>query len=241
MAIRAHDVGPIAAEAAFTSDFAVGTEVPMSEFANKQDVERRIMNDRPGILTKYMPVRYDGATGTVLTGCRYLFDTGENAQRYRRFLAEELEFEPGIKFWSRRSLIDVDRRLWRVAGAHNFTPRSEHAVDRFERFVFPDGDPGAQLEKIWPTVRSAARERGLGAAWLLYQPQERQLAIHTVAHKIDAGDPTTSAEAALHHISSVPSLDVLLPPELYARKVFDRSAMICSIGRRAPAAQPLIR
>lgn len=68
-------LGPITAEAAFTSDFAVAPEVAMSELVNKQEVERRVMDTRPGMLMKYMPARYNAVTGDILTGGRYLFDT----------------------------------------------------------------------------------------------------------------------------------------------------------------------
>ncbi|NNH71078.1 hypothetical protein HLB23_14590 [Nocardia uniformis] len=229
MDIRGYELGPIAADAAFTSDFAVAPEVSMSDLVDKQEIERRVMDDRTGMLMKYMPTRYDAVTGEVLTGGRYLFDTWANVEEYRRFTAEELEFEPGVKFWSRPFFLGVDRHIWRVAGAHNFTPLAEHAVDRFERFTFEGGNPRAMLEEVWPAVRDSARAEGLGAAWLLYQPEERQIAIHTVASRIADDDPVDSAEASIRAIATMPSLGNLLPAQLRARKVFDRSAMIISM------------
>lgn len=147
---------------------------------------------------------------------------------YRRFTAEELEFEPGVKFWSRPFFLGVDRHIWRVAGAHNFTPMSEHAVDRFERFTFAAEDPRPALENAWPVLRDAAEAAGLGAAWLLYQPDERQIAIHTIAGGGVGQDPVTAADEALRTIAAQPSLGDLLPPDLHPRKVFDRSALIIS-------------
>ncbi|WP_067706965.1 hypothetical protein [Nocardia yamanashiensis] len=246
MDIRGYELGPITAEAAFTSDFAVAPEVPMADLVNKQEIERRIMDDRPGMLMKYMPARYDAVTGRILTGGRYLFDTWANVEEYRRFTAEELEFEPGVKFWSRPFFLGVDRHIWRVAGAHNFTPIGDHAVDRFERFTFDGGDPRAVLEESWPRLRDAAEEQGLGAAWLLYQPQERQIAIHTVAAAAPGPDPVAAAESAIADLAARPSLGALLPSNLNAHKVFDRTALVVSLwlprSRRAggvPTANPM--
>lgn len=229
MDIRGYELGPIAAEAAFTSDFAIAPEVSMSDLVDKQEIERRVMDDRAGMLMKYMPTRYDAVTGEVLTGGRYLFDTWANVEEYRRFTAEELEFEPGVKFWSRPFFVDVDRHIWRVAGAHNFTPIAEHAVDRFERFTIEGTDARALLDQVWPAMRDAAQAEGLGAAWLLYQPDEKQIAIHTVAGRVADADPVESAEASLRAIATTPSLGDLLPADLQPHKVFDRSALIVSM------------
>lgn len=246
MDIRGYEVGPIPAEAAFTSDFAVADGVEMSELVNLQEIERRVMDARPGMLMKYMPARYDAVTGAILTGGRYLFDTWDNVEEYRRFTAEELEFEPGVTFWSRPFFLGVDRHIWRVAGAENFTPIAEHAVDRFERFTYEGDDPRALLEAVWPDIRTAAVESGLDAAWLLYQPEERQIGIHLVAGRGADTDPVADADAALRHLAAIPSLAAHLPPELKAHKVFDRTAMIVSqwlpksrLAGGAPTANPM--
>ncbi|UFS95284.1 hypothetical protein [Nocardia huaxiensis] len=244
--IRGYEVGPIAAEAAFTSDFAVAAEVSMPDLVNYQEVERRVMDERPGMLMKYMPAGYSPVTGEVLTGGRYLFDTWDSVREYRRFTTEELEFEPGVKFWDRLFFLGVDRHIWRVAGAHNFTPLTEHAVDRFERYTYTGGDPRPELERAWPAMRDAAEESGLGGAWLLYQPEENQIAIHTIAGRVTSGEPETAAEASLAAIAGKPPLGAHLPAALRAEKIFDRSEMIVSLwlprSRRVggrPTANPM--
>ncbi|MYT29655.1 MULTISPECIES: hypothetical protein [unclassified Streptomyces] len=86
------------------------------------EIERRSMDVRPGMRHKYTPLRYAPVTGAPQIGGRYLFDTWENVRDYEQFTSQELEFEPGVKFWDRPFFLGVDRRLWRVAGAEDFLP-----------------------------------------------------------------------------------------------------------------------
>ncbi|MEE4343350.1 hypothetical protein V2K55_03220 [Pseudomonas alliivorans] len=247
MTILSYPIGPISAEAAFTSDFPVAAQVEVQKLINMQEIERRSMDVRPGMRHKYMPLSYDRVTGALLTGGRYLFDTWENVLDYKRFTSEELEFEPGVKFWSRPFFLDVDRHIWRVAGAHDFKPlASTHHVNRFERWSFQGADVENVLKKVWPTIRDEAESMGLSSAWLMFQPEERQIGIVTVAARHDAADPAEAVNLALTALQSAPSLERLLPPELKATKLFDRTSPILSLwlpqSRLAggePSAHPL--
>src|SRR5882757_10728613 len=70
--------------------------------------------------------RFDPVTGVHQIGGRYLFETWENVTDYLRFTSEELELEPGVKFWDRPFFIGVDKHAWHVIGAHDFTPMATH-------------------------------------------------------------------------------------------------------------------
>ncbi|MCL6243607.1 MULTISPECIES: hypothetical protein [Acinetobacter] len=52
MAILNYETGPIQAEAAFTSDFPVASEIKMHDLVNMQEIERRSMDVRPGMRHK---------------------------------------------------------------------------------------------------------------------------------------------------------------------------------------------
>jgi hypothetical protein len=69
-------------------------------------------------------------------GGRYLFETWENVVDYIRFTSEELELEPGVKFWDRPFFIGVDKHAWHVIGAHDFAPMATHYANRLERFAY---------------------------------------------------------------------------------------------------------
>ncbi|MFH9069703.1 hypothetical protein [Streptomyces alboflavus] len=218
--IKAYDIGPIPMEAAFTSDFPLAAGIgaaDVQDIVDKQEVERRVMDVRTGMYAKYMPSRIDEAAGRHYTGGRYLFETWADVVDYERFTSQELEFEPGVKFWSRPFFQDVERFVWRVAGAHNFLPLDAHHVSRFERFRY-EGDGEAALERAWGTVRDEAGARGLAAVWLLHQPEQRLIGLHTVATGLTPAD-----------LEAAPSLGALLPASLAPERYFDRSSRILSL------------
>ena len=79
MDIRGYETGPIKADAAFTADFAVPDDLPMQSLVDMVEIERHSMDVRPGMRHKYVPLRFDPATGARQVGGRYLFDTWDNA------------------------------------------------------------------------------------------------------------------------------------------------------------------
>ncbi|MEU2559396.1 hypothetical protein ABZ626_08690 [Streptomyces longispororuber] len=232
--LKGYGVGPIPMEAAFTSDFALAAGVGVQDIVDKQEVERRVMDVRPGMYAKYMPSRIDAETGTHFTGGRYLFETWADVLDYERFTSQELEFEPGVRFWERPFFLGVERYVWRVAGAHHFTPLDDHHVSRFERFRYAyEGDAGAVLGRVWPALRDEAGARGLGGAWLLWQPEHRLVGLHTIASRD-------------HGLEGAPTLGALLPAPLGAAPVFDRVSATLALwlprSRRAggaPSAYPM--
>ncbi|WP_046502900.1 hypothetical protein [Streptomyces odonnellii] len=80
--IRGYETGPVAAEAAFTSDFALPDGIPMQRLVDMVETERRTMDVRPGMRHKYIPLRFDPATGARQVGGRYLFDTWDDPVDY---------------------------------------------------------------------------------------------------------------------------------------------------------------
>lgn len=180
--IRGYAPGPIAAEAAFTSDFAIPDHIPMEHLATMIEVERPSMDIRPGMRNKYTPFRFDPATGQRQVGGRYLFDTWSNVLDYERFTTEEVEFEKGVKFWDRPFFLGVDRHVWRVVGAHDLAPlATSHHVNRFERWTYDHTSVEKRLTQAWPSILEHANDSSLTSIWLMFQPEEKQIAILSVA------------------------------------------------------------
>jgi hypothetical protein len=225
MDIRGYGTGPITADAAFTSDFAIPDDIPMQNLVDMVEIERRTMDVRPGMRHKYMPLRFDPASGVRQVGGRYLFDTWHDAVDYNTFTSKDLEFEPGVKFWDRPFFLGVDRHVWRVTGAYDFAPLATHYVSRLERWRYTGGNPQRLLEAAWPTVRENARWR-LASVWLLFQPEEKQIGILTVAAKADGRDPADAAARSVTALERAESTGQFLPAELSAEKVFDRTSLI---------------
>jgi hypothetical protein len=130
MNIIGYETGPIACKAAFTADFDMAAALPLQQIVTNLEVGRKIMDVRPGMRHKYTPLRFDPVTGVHQIGGRYLFETWENVTDYLRFTSEELELEPGVKFWDRPFFIGVDKHAWHVIGAHDFTPMATHYANR---------------------------------------------------------------------------------------------------------------
>jgi hypothetical protein len=246
MDIRDYPTGSIPAEAAFTSDFEIPADIEIQTLVNLLETERRSMDIRPGMRHKYTPLSFDPATGHTRIGGRYLFDTWANVRDYDNFLTNELEFEPGVKFWSRPFFFGVDRHIWRVTGAHDFTPLADtHFVNRLERWTY-DGSSDRivrALDDAWPAVREEAAQQGLASSWLMYQPEEKQIAVLTVADRVKGGTPEQAASASIAALGAKPSLGKLL--EVDSTKVFDRTSLILGmwlpksrLAGGAPSAYP---
>ena len=230
MEIRGYTTGDIPAEAAFTSDFALPGEIGVQRLVDMLEIERRSMDVRPGMRHKYTPLRFEPATGASLIGGRYLFDTWSNVVDYDEFTSEELEFEPGVKFWSRPFFLGVDRHNWRVTGAHDFTPlATTHHVNRLERWTHTGGDAERELERVWAQIRDAAADGGLASVWLMFQPEERQIGVLTVAERVRDSDPVVAAARSIEALERTPSVGRFLPAALGAEKVFDRTSLILSM------------
>lgn len=85
MGILGYETGPVECRAAFTADFDVAGEIPMAQVVSQMDADRRTMAARAGMRSKYVPLRFDPATGAHQIGGRYLFDTWEDVSDYVRF------------------------------------------------------------------------------------------------------------------------------------------------------------
>lgn len=229
MEIREYKVGPIEAEGAFTSDITLARAVTPEMLATRLEADRVEMDSRPGMRQKDTPFRVDPATGSPLTGGRYLFDTYENAEAYKEWTEGELVFE-GVKFWERPIFVNTVRYAWRVVGAHDFKDiGTAHHVGRFERWRLADGRPGKLLERAWPALRDRAEEEGLSSAWLLHNEERRVVGLFTVAEQVESDDPSASASASLAALEATQSLGGALEAQGGAKKVFDRTSLLLNI------------
>src|ERR1700760_4845084 len=88
MKIAGYEIGPIECRGAFTADFVVPTTMPIQHLVTNMEIGRKKMDIRSGMRSKYMPLRFDPATGAHLTGGRYLFDTWDDLLGYVRVTSE---------------------------------------------------------------------------------------------------------------------------------------------------------
>ena len=222
--VRGYPIGPVVAGGAFTADFALPGVVDSQTLANILESDRRLMDVRPGMRNKYTPLRFDPATGAQLMGGRYLFDTYANALDYERWTTEEFSPEPGSRFWDRFG--GVEKHTWKVAGAHDYKPMAEaHHVVRFERYICSPANLDDHLGSAWPILQKEADRRDLSSLWLLFKPQADLVGVLSVAAKASSDDPAVAASLGLTALESMPALGDLLPDELGAQQVFDRTSV----------------
>jgi len=122
-----------------------------------------------------------------------------------------------------------------VIGACNFTLPDQHAVVRFQRWKYTnsagDDDAVALLRQAYERIRETARERrGAGAVWVLIRSEDRLIGmVTTVAKVADGNDSTEAGNMAVADLERQPSLGALLPPQLGAVEVFDRTSLMLTI------------
>jgi hypothetical protein len=223
MNIVGYETGPIACKAAFTSDFDLAPGIPLQQLVTNLEVGRKKMDDRPGMRHKYMPLRFDPATAVRQFGGRYLFETWEHALDYVRF-TEELELEPGVRFWDRPFFIGVEKHAWHVIGAYDFAPMATHYAHRFERFALTGETSMDELNARWPLMLEEGQAAGLASVWLLYQPDERQIGLLTVIAQVAGTDAAQSASRSIAALEAKESLSKQFSERMHAQKIFDRSA-----------------
>jgi hypothetical protein len=245
MNIIGYETGPIACKAAFTADFDMAAALSLQQIVTNLEVGRKTMDVRPGMRHKYTPLRFDPATGAHQIGGRYLFDTWENVVDYLRFTSEELELEPGVKFWDRPVFIGVDKHAWHVIGAYDFMPMATHYANRFERFAYTGEISTDDLQALWPLIREAAERANLASVWLLLQPDEHQIGLLTVIAQMPGTDAAERASKSIMALERKDSLSKYFTRPMQAQRVFDRTSLNLSMwlpwSRRAggdPAAFP---
>jgi hypothetical protein len=228
MNIVGYEAGPIACKAAFTSDFDLAPGLPLQQVVTNLAVGQKRMDVRPGMRHKYTPLRFDPATGLRQLGGRYLFETWENAVDYARF-TEELELEPGVKFWERPFFIGVNKQAWHVVGAYDVAPMAAHFAHRFERFTYSDEASMDDFQARWPLMLEVAKGAGLASVWLLFQPVGRQIGILTVIAQVPGADAAKSASGSIEALESMDPLSKQFCGHMRAHKIFDRSSLNLSL------------
>src|ERR671913_544179 len=90
--------GNIKARGAFTCDFGLPGEMPLGQVAPVIERDRMYMAERPGMQRKQIPLRFDNATGDLLSGGRYLFNTRQQAVDYKSWVENEFVLDGTLFF-----------------------------------------------------------------------------------------------------------------------------------------------
>ncbi|HEX2191304.1 MAG TPA: hypothetical protein VHG51_20505, partial [Longimicrobiaceae bacterium] len=219
--------GPIAAGGAFTGDFGIAPGAPVDQVPAFIETDREVMAARPGMRQKHVPITVDEA-GRPFCGGRYLFDTWENAEDYRRWVTEEFVVD-GVPFPERPLFVDPVFLSWRVAGAHDFRPVEEHRAVRFERWALAPEVTEDQLTALWDRVRAAADRRGLASAWLLWSDERREAGLVTVAGSADSRRSAELDPELLDLLEGPDAVGKIVEQRGTGTRVFDRTGWVWTL------------
>ena len=228
-------IGDIPCQAALIIDFDIDPNIPIHAVVESVDSDRATMDLARGMRIKYVPFLVDTTINKHHIGGRYLFDTMDEVREYMRYTAEELEFEPGTKFWDRPFFSNIVKSPWIVIGAHNYLPLDKHYVNRILRFEYAfspelsQGDLSSRLRSTWDELRASGSGQGLAALWFLWQPEHSQLAVFGVGAKFGEGQEEDIAAVSMKALGSTSILNEVAVHDLKLTKVFDRTSLNVSI------------
>jgi hypothetical protein len=219
--------GHITARGAFTGDFGISPDAPAHQIPGEIERDREIMVQRPGMLHKHVPIQVDPESGRMFCGGRYLFDSYDDAEAYRRWVLDDFVVD-GVPFPERSYFVDPVFLAWHVVGAHDFDPIDTHVAIRFERWALSGPAAREVLDELWPAARKEARERGLASVWVLYSEERREAGLVTVAKRSGQAAPGEVDEASLALLRR-PSIGAALEARGLATSVLDRAGLVWTI------------
>src|SRR3712207_3948665 len=130
--------GAVRARGAFTCDFALPGDFPFDRVAPVIERDRMYMAERPGMLRKQIPMRFDFFSGQLLTGGRYLFDTEADAVKYKSWVEDDFLLD-GTHFFDRLYFLSPVCHAWGVVAAYDLKDLGQQVVMRTERWSVPQG------------------------------------------------------------------------------------------------------
>jgi hypothetical protein len=187
--------------------------------------DRVIMATRPGMRQKHLPFRHNAASGMVLSGGRYLFDTFEQAEAYKTWAEREFVVD-GVPFFKRPVFLNPVVLAWQVVGAQDFQAlHTAHSCIRFERWAVEDERITQRLPASWTALQAGAAQQGCASIWLLHNPEHRQVGLVTVTGQRLAPGASISQPPEDPGVS----LGTLLEEGGGLRKLFDRTSWVLTI------------
>lgn len=216
--------GNIKARGAFTCDFTLPASLPLDQVAPIIERDRMYMAERPGMQRKQIPLAIDFATGNILSGGRYLFDTKQDAVKYKSWVENDFVLD-GIHFFDRPYFLSPACYSWGVIGAHNFKDLPKQVVVRTERWSVPHESQMQTLKQKFRALLATAEESGLTGVWLLYNKEEQLAQLVYFADRIASPDPFASLGA----LQSATPLGATFNNQPGWTKTFDRTQLVLTV------------
>lgn len=226
--VQRKEGGNIKAKGAFTCDFALPGDFPFSQVAPVIERDRMYMAERPGMQRKQIPMRIDFSNGNLLTGGRYLFDTEQDAAKYRSWVENDFVLD-GTHFFERPYFLNPDCRSWGVVGAHNIKDIQQQIIMRTERWSVPHESQMHLLKQSWPLILQEAEQRGLTGVWLLYNEQEQLAQLVYFADRVVPQNPSMFDFASLAALEFGTPLGTVFDTQPEWTRTFDRTQWVLTV------------
>lgn len=220
-------IGKVKAKGAFTADFGLPGSLPLEQVAPLIERDRMYMSARRGMQNKYLPLRIDFATGNLLSGGRYLFDTEHDARRYKHWVENDFILD-GTHFFDRPIFLNPDYHAWEVIGAHHLGEIQTRIIVRTERWSVPRHNQTQRLKQKWDEILEEAAARSMTSVWLLYNREERLAQLVYFTDRVAPPDPTTPDFASLAALETAPPLGHHFDAYNWT-KTFDRTQWVLTI------------
>ena len=216
--------GNIKARGAFTCDFGLPGNLPLDQVAPIIERDRMYMAERPGMQRKQIPLAIDFATGNLLSGGRYLFDTKQDAVNYKAWIENDFALD-GVHFFDRPIILSPACYSWGVIGAHNFKDLPQQVAVRTERWSVPRESQKEALKQKFQALLTAAEASGMTGVWLLYNKEEQLAQLVYFADRVVSPDPFASLGA----LQAATPLGATLNGQQGWTKTFDRTQLVLTV------------
>lgn len=217
--------GNIKAKGAFTCDFALPGDFPFNQVAPVIERDRMYMAERPGMQRKQIPMRIDFSNGNLLTGGRYLFDTEQDAAKYKSWVENDFVLD-GTHFFERPYFLNPACHSWGVVGAQNIKDIQQQVIMRTERWSVPHASQMRLLKQSWPLILQEAEARGLTGVWLLYNEQEQLAQLVYFADRVVPQNPSMFDFASLAALEFATPLGAVFDTQPEWTRTFDRTQWV---------------
>lgn len=221
------DIGKIKSKGAFTADFGLPGSLPLNLVAPLIERDRMYMAARPGMVNKYLPLRFDSATGDLLSGGRYLFDSEHAARAYLNWVENDFILD-GTHFFDRPIFINPDYHAWEVIAGYNFDDIDTRIIVRTERWSVPNHNLTNTLKNKWDDILAESARRGFTSVWLLYSRREQLAQLVYFTDRVAPADPNVPDFASLAALETATPLGHHFDAFGWT-KTFDRTQWVLTI------------
>lgn len=225
-------LGQITAGGAASDDFQLDfSKFPPTPIGAIIERDRMYMAERPGFLTKQLPLSID-AQGNFFSGGRYLFNTYSDALAFHDWISSSLILD-GVEILDRPYFVGLTGFAFEMIGGWRWDRVENQVAMRVERWStagipMPPVALRAFLSSQVSLIEAEAERRGLAEVYLSYsQPDSLVNLVYFTSNRADPSwDRSAPDFATLGAMQGAPSLATTAIRAQGWHSVFDRASWV---------------